>query len=44
MKAKKKFSIPDKFRCSKCNSSQTYVTIKGIRKCRTCGYRQKVGK
>lgn len=36
---------PQKFRCSKCNSAQTYVSGKGtIRVCRKCGNREQIAK
>lgn len=36
---------PQKFRCSNCNSAQTYVSGKGtIRVCRKCGNREEIKK
>lgn len=29
---------PQKFRCSNCNSAQTYVLKNGTRVCRKCGF------
>lgn len=32
---------PQKFRCSNCNSAQTYVLKNGTRVCRKCSFRDK---
>lgn len=34
---------PQKFRCSNCNSAQTYLTNKG-RRCRKCGFLDETAK
>jgi Zn finger protein HypA/HybF involved in hydrogenase expression len=40
---KEETTKPQKFRCSKCNSAQTYTNSKG-RKCRKCGFLEEIKK